>query len=102
MLDINECNDQKSHPCYGVCNNTVGSYTCTCPYGSFGNASYGCVVIPVAAVAEDSKHLSTVFIIGNDTYIQIGHWDIPLSIYTQAYIERYREKYVLVTNWVFL
>ncbi|KAI3971727.1 hypothetical protein MKW92_002914, partial [Papaver armeniacum] len=35
--DINECEDQKTNPCEGICTNTNGSYICTCPAGSQGN-----------------------------------------------------------------
>ncbi|XP_078160963.1 putative wall-associated receptor kinase-like 16 [Carex rostrata] len=39
--DINECDELKSkeYPCYGDCINTIGSYTCTCPRGTEGNAT---------------------------------------------------------------
>ncbi|KAL6844841.1 hypothetical protein ACP4OV_025500 [Aristida adscensionis] len=29
--DINECLDNVTYPCNGICNNTLGSYTCSCP-----------------------------------------------------------------------
>ncbi|XP_026404089.1 wall-associated receptor kinase 2-like [Papaver somniferum] len=32
--DVNECEDQNSNPCEGICINTMGSYNCTCPIGS--------------------------------------------------------------------
>nr|XP_043638491.1 wall-associated receptor kinase 2-like [Erigeron canadensis] len=46
--DIDECADPGTYPCYGVCNNTLGSYSCTCPPGSVGNATKenGCVCSP--------------------------------------------------------
>ncbi|KAL6844840.1 hypothetical protein ACP4OV_025499 [Aristida adscensionis] len=31
--DINECLDNVTYPCTGICNNTLGSYTCSCPQG---------------------------------------------------------------------
>ncbi|KAD7477878.1 hypothetical protein E3N88_01014 [Mikania micrantha] len=51
--DINECNDQETYPCHGVCTNTLGSYNCTCESGYFGNASVANGCQPVAA--KDSK-----------------------------------------------
>ncbi|KAK1411315.1 hypothetical protein QVD17_37862 [Tagetes erecta] len=36
--DIDECSDQGSNPCYGICNNTIGGYNCTCKPGSSGDA----------------------------------------------------------------
>lgn len=35
--DVNECEDQNSNPCEGICVNTMGSYNCTCPIGSSGD-----------------------------------------------------------------
>ncbi|CAA2982003.1 Putative wall-associated receptor kinase-like 11 [Olea europaea subsp. europaea] len=46
--DIDECNDD---PCdsNGICNNTVGSYNCSCPDGYFGDGrrnGSGCFQVP--------------------------------------------------------
>ncbi|XP_064994058.1 wall-associated receptor kinase 3-like isoform X2 [Musa acuminata AAA Group] len=35
--DIDECRFPEKYVCYGTCNNTMGSYTCTCPPGSYGD-----------------------------------------------------------------
>ncbi|TVU12703.1 hypothetical protein EJB05_46357, partial [Eragrostis curvula] len=35
--DIDECVSPLTYPCYGVCNNTKGSYTCSCPQGTTGD-----------------------------------------------------------------
>nr|TKW09443.1 hypothetical protein SEVIR_6G094800v2 [Setaria viridis] len=37
--DIDECKNRTMYPCFGDCNNTDGSFTCTCPAGTTGNAS---------------------------------------------------------------
>ncbi|CAM0147064.1 unnamed protein product [Urochloa decumbens] len=31
--DINECLDNVTYPCAGICKNTLGSFTCSCPQG---------------------------------------------------------------------
>ncbi|XP_026410600.1 wall-associated receptor kinase 2-like [Papaver somniferum] len=35
--DMNECADQNNNPCKGICTNTIGSYSCSCPEGSLGD-----------------------------------------------------------------
>ncbi|WVZ49593.1 hypothetical protein U9M48_000935 [Paspalum notatum var. saurae] len=35
--DINECKEKIKYPCYGNCNNTLGTYECVCPEGAHGN-----------------------------------------------------------------
>ncbi|CAL9779373.1 unnamed protein product [Musa acuminata subsp. burmannicoides] len=35
--DINECDYKDRYPCLGICQNTVGSYDCSCPPGTHGN-----------------------------------------------------------------
>ncbi|KAK3142412.1 hypothetical protein QOZ80_4BG0346160 [Eleusine coracana subsp. coracana] len=42
--DVNECERRDEFLCYGVCINTPGSFICTCPKGSSGNATvqHGC------------------------------------------------------------
>ncbi|XP_026379626.1 wall-associated receptor kinase 2-like [Papaver somniferum] len=35
--DINECEDEFSNPCKGICTNTDGNYSCSCPAGSHGD-----------------------------------------------------------------
>ncbi|XP_072993445.1 wall-associated receptor kinase 2-like [Typha latifolia] len=37
--DIDECDPKKQNPCYGVCTNIPGSYNCTCPPGTDGDAT---------------------------------------------------------------
>ncbi|XP_044417066.1 putative wall-associated receptor kinase-like 16 [Triticum aestivum] len=37
--DIDECQLKGEFPCYGVCNNTQGSYTCQCPPGTSGDVT---------------------------------------------------------------
>lgn len=43
--DIDECTQAQSHPCYGKCTNRDGSFDCSCPWGTQGNATLlnGCV-----------------------------------------------------------
>ncbi|KAG8057091.1 hypothetical protein GUJ93_ZPchr0002g26663 [Zizania palustris] len=33
--DIDECLDRAAYPCPGICNNTVGAFTCTCHPGNY-------------------------------------------------------------------
>ncbi|KAD7477883.1 hypothetical protein E3N88_01019 [Mikania micrantha] len=56
MIDINECNDQQTYPCHGVCINTVGSYNCTCKSGYFGDAN-----VANGCQPKDSKFPITIF-----------------------------------------
>ncbi|CAL9079842.1 unnamed protein product [Musa textilis] len=35
--DIDECSFPDKYVCYGTCTNTMGSYNCTCPPGSYGD-----------------------------------------------------------------
>ncbi|XP_044406923.1 putative wall-associated receptor kinase-like 16 [Triticum aestivum] len=37
--DIDECKLKDEYPCYGICTNTQGSYTCQCPSGTSGDAT---------------------------------------------------------------
>ncbi|XP_044954157.1 wall-associated receptor kinase 1-like isoform X2 [Hordeum vulgare subsp. vulgare] len=37
--DINECQRKEEQSCYGVCTNTLGSYTCQCPPGTSGDVT---------------------------------------------------------------
>uniref|UniRef100_A0A0E0KPH2 Protein kinase domain-containing protein n=1 Tax=Oryza punctata TaxID=4537 RepID=A0A0E0KPH2_ORYPU len=39
--DIDECKEPNKYPCYGKCKNKHGGYTCTCPFGTRGNAYSG-------------------------------------------------------------
>ncbi|XP_073106222.1 wall-associated receptor kinase 4-like [Elaeis guineensis] len=41
--DIDEC---KIYPCHGICINKPGTYSCTCPPGTRGNATESCSPIP--------------------------------------------------------
>ncbi|KAK8918807.1 Wall-associated receptor kinase 2 [Platanthera zijinensis] len=35
--DINECEDPETSPCTNICENTIGSYACSCPHGYSGD-----------------------------------------------------------------
>ncbi|KAL5729319.1 hypothetical protein ACHQM5_002290 [Ranunculus cassubicifolius] len=37
--DVDECEDPKKNPCTGICTNTKGSYTCSCPSGHHGDGA---------------------------------------------------------------
>ncbi|KAI3894122.1 hypothetical protein MKX03_024798 [Papaver bracteatum] len=61
QLDVNECADQKNNPCVGICTNTIGGYSCSCPDGGKGDGrkdGSGCTfqkrdkkIIPVLMVS---------------------------------------------------
>ncbi|TVU49262.1 hypothetical protein EJB05_00563, partial [Eragrostis curvula] len=44
---IDECEHQETYSCYGICQNSPGSFHCQCPDGTYGNTSIkgGCVNI---------------------------------------------------------
>ncbi|CAD5193742.1 unnamed protein product [Musa acuminata subsp. malaccensis] len=41
--DIDECKFPDKYVCNGVCKNTIGSYTCTCPRGTTGDPKQACI-----------------------------------------------------------
>nr|XP_018677622.1 PREDICTED: wall-associated receptor kinase 2-like [Musa acuminata subsp. malaccensis] len=41
--DIDECKFPDRYICNGVCNNTMGSYSCTCPRGTTGDPKRACI-----------------------------------------------------------
>lgn len=50
--DFDECADPETNPCFAICNNTPGSYCCSCPYGTTGDGrknGTGCISIVAAA-----------------------------------------------------
>ncbi|CAL9111759.1 unnamed protein product, partial [Musa textilis] len=53
--DIDECVDKDQYPCQGICQNTNGSYNCSCPRGTHGNPFTGTCTsnqkLPLAAKA---------------------------------------------------
>uniref|UniRef100_A0A804IAR9 Uncharacterized protein n=1 Tax=Musa acuminata subsp. malaccensis TaxID=214687 RepID=A0A804IAR9_MUSAM len=53
--DIDECVDKDQYPCQGICQNTNGSYNCSCPPGTHGNPLAGTCTsnrkLPLAAKA---------------------------------------------------
>lgn len=40
--DIDECLDKEKYHCEGKCKNTIGSYTCDCPIGMYGDGKVDC------------------------------------------------------------
>ena len=65
LLDIDECDGKSNISCYGHCNNTAGSYNCTCWPGYIGNAKTpdGC-----QPVAKGSKFPVLIFTLGKSSY----------------------------------
>ncbi|KAL9416678.1 hypothetical protein AB3S75_039799 [Citrus x aurantiifolia] len=41
-VDIDECLDKEKYRCEGNCKNTIGSYTCDCPIGMYGDGKFDC------------------------------------------------------------
>ncbi|XP_026440510.1 wall-associated receptor kinase 2-like [Papaver somniferum] len=67
--DINECEDKRNNPCEGICTNTNGSYTCSCPEGKNGDGrkdGTGCrtAIGMTMRVALGVGFGSLIFIIG--------------------------------------
>lgn len=59
---IDECQDKGNNPCIGICTNTLGNYSCTCPEGTHGDGrkdGNSCI--------EDNKEFSVLkVILGNN------------------------------------
>ncbi|KAK3432164.1 hypothetical protein EUGRSUZ_E03946 [Eucalyptus grandis] len=49
--DIDECKYPRQYPCHGNCKNTLGNYTCNCPFGMTGDGKVGCQISRLAIVA---------------------------------------------------
>ncbi|KAJ9548736.1 hypothetical protein OSB04_021279 [Centaurea solstitialis] len=58
--DINECEDPNSNPCEGICTNTPGGFTCSCPHGYVGDGLKN----GRACVAESSEFPVIKFSLG--------------------------------------
>ncbi|GJS91616.1 wall-associated receptor kinase-like protein 8 [Tanacetum coccineum] len=83
--DINECKVRGTHPCYGVCTNTPGSYNCSCPPGFIGDAIKGrCQRLP----AKDSKFTTIIFTLG----VVLGIGMLVLAICMYKLIRKRKEK----------
>ncbi|KDO54368.1 hypothetical protein CISIN_1g042973mg [Citrus sinensis] len=42
VTDIDECLDKEKYHCEGKCKNTIGSCTCDCPIGMYGDGKVDC------------------------------------------------------------
>ncbi|THU58099.1 hypothetical protein C4D60_Mb03t10610 [Musa balbisiana] len=64
--DIDECVDKDQYPCQGICQNTNGSYNCSCPPGTHGNPFAGTCTsnqkLPLAAKAILGTSSSIAFL----------------------------------------
>nr|GEX34203.1 wall-associated receptor kinase 2-like [Tanacetum cinerariifolium] len=79
--NINECEDLRTYPCYGICNNTPEGYNCNCVQGAIGDGkvknncscpkgSYGDPKIQNGCkAAKDSKSPSNVVIKSKSTMV---------------------------------
>ncbi|KAF3448233.1 hypothetical protein FNV43_RR08946 [Rhamnella rubrinervis] len=54
LVDIDECKEPEKYPCQGVCENTPGGYTCSCPPGMHGDGRFSC------EIEHKDIHISTV------------------------------------------
>ncbi|CBI16970.3 unnamed protein product, partial [Vitis vinifera] len=50
--DIDECSEPNIYQCEGICRNTVGNYSCRCPFGMHGEGKVAC----------RGHHTATVFL----------------------------------------
>lgn len=65
--DIDECQDSKTHHCYGECRNKPGGFDCNCPAGSKGNAT-----IPDGCRKDFRLPLKARLAIGAVIYVLVG------------------------------
>ncbi|TVU37595.1 hypothetical protein EJB05_10919, partial [Eragrostis curvula] len=70
--DINECDDPTKYPCFGECFNTNGSFTCSCPAGTRGNASIqACQKDPFPPGARLAVGIVACFLVGLVIFLAI-------------------------------
>nr|XP_043636935.1 wall-associated receptor kinase 2-like [Erigeron canadensis] len=86
--NINECEDSGTYPCYGICYDTLGSYICTCPPGSVGDAKTqnGCQVVD--RQAKFSKIFWTILALG----VFLGTGILVLAIWMSKVVKRRKDK----------
>lgn len=70
LADINECADENTRHCEGICTNTPGGYFCTCPIGTYDDGEQDgirCIPSP-----KDNKELPLIQVtVGNSLLICI-------------------------------
>ena len=60
ITDVNECNNVTSCHVDATCNNTIGSYTCSCQDGYYGNGNNCTGMYLISDIMFVSKHHITV------------------------------------------
>jgi len=68
FADIDECKNQNQYPCLGICSNTKGSYSCSCPAGTQSVNPKISTCTPGAA-SQRAKLIGTFLILQKVTWI---------------------------------
>ncbi|KAH9699256.1 WAK53a-OsWAK receptor-like protein kinase [Citrus sinensis] len=68
-VDIDECLDKEKYHCEGKCKNTIGSYTCDCPIGMYGDGKVGCRGFRIITIVA-----GCVVVLGLLFLLPIGLW----------------------------
>ncbi|KAH9699254.1 hypothetical protein KPL71_024278 [Citrus sinensis] len=70
-VDIDECLDKEKYHCEGKCKNTIGSYTCDCPIGMYGDD----VTVPYPFGIDD--HMCAM---NKNFFLNCSRRDSPLKL----------------------
>ncbi|WOK98863.1 wall-associated receptor kinase 3-like [Canna indica] len=84
--DINECKSPASYGCTGICTNTEGGFSCTCPPGTFNDTKHG------GCIPDKKTTLLLGVIVGTSSGVGLLFFTIMLVIISRKWKKRKQQK----------